>query len=87
MLNFRTFAECRDYFDRLPAAIETTRATARGGALSIGILMLCPYPICGQAVDHDEIHIAYHIEEDDSRGVAGLFFDGKTQLWTACVEL
>ena len=85
MLNFQTFDECCDYFDKLPTAIETARAAVRGSAFVMGHLIATA--IGGTEEGFNEFHILYHIEEDDSHGVAGLFFDATTQAWTALTEL
>lgn len=85
MPNFRTFEDACNYFDKIPAFIEATRAALRGDALTIGGLIA--KAIGGTEEDFDEFHILYHIEEDGSRGVAGLFFDATSLKWTACTEL
>lgn len=85
MLTFRTFDEAAAYFDKLPAAIEATRFTMRSSALYMGHLIA--KAIGGTDEDLGECHIAYHIEESNNDGIAGLFFDATTQRWTACAEL
>lgn len=85
MLTFRTFDDAASYFDKLPTAIETTRSSRRSSALYMGHLIA---KAIGGTVEHlEECHIAYHIEESNSDGIAGLFFDETTQKWTSCTEL